>query len=461
MTWFGRATAPLRGVATLLVGIYLVLGGVVAGAYAVLVVGFWQMFTAQALVRPALVVLAAVAAAIALAPPFLGAVRTLEILAARTFLGVDLPVPDGAGPPPSPATRWRAAAWYGLHLTLGAAGTVALLFVAPTVTQLVLDAGGADPGLAGGLLPDVDGPGGAVLSLLAGVLLVVALPYGAWGARVLLRQAAWPLLGPDQSERIAELETVARRSAERGRLARELHDSVGHALTITTLQAAVASRSLDADPDAARRALAAIEETGRAAMADLDHVLGLLRDPGSTGSTSPLRTLADVPRLVDDARGAGGDVILSWGSSGSWGLSGSAGEGGDGAEAFDAVVPRATSREAYRLVQEALTNALRHAPGERVTVRLALEGPALVVEVSNGLRASVASASVAPANGTRRGLTGMAERVRLVGGTFEAGPVDGSPSGVPGSAWWVVRARFGLNAGGAGARGPGTAGSGA
>jgi signal transduction histidine kinase len=339
--------------------------------------------------------------------------------------------------------------------------TVALQIVAPTVTQLVLDAVGADPGLAGGLVPDVDGPGGAVLSMLAAVLLVVALPYGAWAVHVLLRQAAWPLLGPDQSERIAELEAVAQRSAERGRLARELHDSVGHALTITTLQAAAASRSLDTDPDAARRALAAIEETGRAAMADLDHVLGLLRDPGAAGSTAPLRTLADVPRLVDDARRAGGDVVLSWGWAGP-----NSAEAGDGAEALDAAVPRATSREAYRLVQEAVTNALRHAPGERVTVRLVLEDRALLVEVSNPLPVPAASAaSRSSANGARRGLTGMAERVRLVGGTFQAGPVDrsaaGSASGDHGVGRWVVRARFGLSARGAGDQGAGTAGSGA
>jgi signal transduction histidine kinase len=283
---------------------------------------------------------------------------------------------------------------------------------------------------------DVGGLGGAVLSLLAALLLLVALPYAAWAGRAVLRQAAWPLLGPDQSERIAELEAAARRSAERGRLARELHDSVGHALTITTLQAAAAARSLESDPEAALRSLAAIEETGRAAMSDLDHVLGLLRDPDAAaqpggrpdgGPTAPVRTFADVPRLVDDARRAGADVVL---------LDGDVRE-------VDAASPRATSREAYRLVQEAITNALRHAPGEPVTVRTRLVRDALEVEVTNPLPGE------GPASGrsgrTGRGLAGMAERVRLLGGLLAAGPADDDASE---GTRWVVRARFPVGGGG-------------
>jgi len=416
--WLRRATAPVRSVTTLLAGIYLVLGGVVAAAYGVLVVGFVQMMAEQTL-RPSAVVLAVVAAVIVLAPPFLGAVRTLEILAVRTFLDVDVPVPPRSGPAPSAATRWRAAAWYGLHLAMGAAVTFALVVAVPSATQLGLQAAGVDRGPLLGLLPRVDGPGGVVLAILAAILFLLALAYVTALARVVLREAARPLLGPDQSERIAELENAARRADERGRLARELHDSVGHALTITTLQAAAAARQLESDPEAARRSLAAIEETGRSAMADLDHVLGLLRatDGPRQGPLPPTRTLEQLPDLVDDARRAGAQVRLT--------------------TAVVGVVPPAASREAYRVVQEALTNALRHAPGAPVDVHVGTADRALRVDVVNPV-----DGSEAVSRGRRgRGLDGMAERVRLLGGHVTAGPEDGR---------WVVRVRFPLPARGSG-----------
>ncbi len=231
-----------------------------------------------------------------------------------------------------------------------------VLFGVPVATQLVLSATGVEPVLLADWRPWEALP--AWTWLLTAVLVLLAVPYVVALARAVLRQAALPLLGPDQTEQIAELEAAADRAAERGRLARELHDSVGHALTVTTLQAAAAARLLDTDPPAARRALAAIEETGRSAMADLDHVLGLLRAevPGAP-PRAPARTLADLDALLDDARGTGADVRLAR----------------DGAAPPD--VPRAVSQEAYRVVQEALTNALRHAPGEPVAVAVA-PGPA-------------------------------------------------------------------------------------
>ncbi|WP_083259548.1 sensor histidine kinase [Cellulosimicrobium cellulans] len=411
--------APLRSAATVRAGVYLVIGGVVAGAYLVLGAGFVQMFASAQTPRVATTVLAVVSAAIAVTPPFLAPVRALEIAAVRTFLDVDVPTPDGTASPTAP-TRWRAAAWYGLHLVLGAAVLVVVLLAVPVATQLVLSAAGVEPVLLTDWRPWEVVPRWAWAVVAA--LLLVALPYVTVGARALLRQAAWPLLGPDQTERIAELEAAADRAAERGRLARELHDSVGHALTVTTLQAAAASRLLDTDPDAARRALAAIEDTGRSAMADLDHVLGLLRaeaGPGGGGSVrSPARTLADLDVLLDDARRAGADVRLVPGPGG-----------------LDDV-PRATSQEAYRVVQEALTNALRHAPGAQVTVAVAVEqGPPALLRVE--VRNPVGSDGRRRAPGGGRGLPGMRERVRLLRGHLVAGP---GPDG----GTWVVRATFPL-----------------
>ena len=114
------------------------------------------------------------------------------------------------------------------------------------------------------------------------MLLLVGTVYAVAGLGALAATMAPVLLGPSPADRIAALEARERRLAERNRLARELHDSVGHALTATTLQAGAARAVFDSDPEFARRALAAIEEVGRTAMDDLDHVLGVLRDAGDT-----------------------------------------------------------------------------------------------------------------------------------------------------------------------------------
>ncbi|MCO7275052.1 sensor histidine kinase [Cellulosimicrobium cellulans] len=419
-----RVVAPLRSAATVRAGVYLVVGGVVAGAYVTLVGGFVQMFASLQTPRVATVVLALVSAVLVSTPPFLAPVRALEIAAVRTFLDVAVPQPAPGAPPPGAATRWRAAAWYGLHLALGAAVLVVVLFLVPVATQLVLSATGVEPVLLADWRPWEALPPWAWL--VTAVLALLAVPYAVALARAVLRQAALPLLGPDQTERIAELEAAADRDAERGRLARELHDSVGHALTVTTLQAAAAARLLDRDPVAARAALAAIEETGRTAMADLDHVLGLLRADAAAATRggapvrSPARTLADLDALLDDARRTGVDVHLAQD------------------EVLLPDVPRAVSQEAYRVVQEALTNALRHAPGEPVAVAVARgPGSALVVEVRNALGPGTRRRAPGDPGRERRGLAGMRERTHLLRGEVSAGPA-------PDGGAWVVRATFPL-----------------
>ncbi len=408
--------APLRSTATVRAGVLLVVGGVVAGAYAALVAGFAQMFASLQTPRVATVVLALVTAVLASTPRSSrpcarSRSRRRGRSSTSTCRSRDRGRPAGA------ATRWRAAAWYALHLALGAAVVVVVLFGVPVATQLVLSATGVEPVLLADWRPWEALP--AWTWLLTAVLVLLAVPYVVALARAVLRQAALPLLGPDQTEQIAELEAAADRAAERGRLARELHDSVGHALTVTTLQAAAAARLLDTDPPAARRALAAIEETGRSAMADLDHVLGLLRAevPGAP-PRAPARTLADLDALLDDARGTGADVRLAR----------------DGAAPPD--VPRAVSQEAYRVVQEALTNALRHAPGEPVAVAVA-PGPAARWSWRCATRSGRGTRRRAPDGDARehRGLAGMRERAHLLRGEVAAGPA-------PDGGAWVVRATF-------------------
>ncbi|MGH3717224.1 MAG: sensor histidine kinase, partial [Micromonosporaceae bacterium] len=235
------------------------------------------------------------------------------------------------------------------------------------------------------------------------------------------------LLGPSAADRLAEAERRAAQLAERNRLARELHDSVGHALSVVAVQSAAAVRVLDRDPEFARTALGAIGQTARAALTDLDYVLGVLRE--DPAAVTPQRTLADLDRLLDATRLAG--VAVS----------------AERAADLDAV-PAAVSREAYRIVQEGLTNALRHAGQVPVRVALTLAGERLTLSVSNPLRhagqvpvrvaltlagerltLSVSNPlpATAPVSGSGggRGLTGIAERVTLLGGEVTAGPDDG------------------------------------
>ncbi|MFD9247029.1 sensor histidine kinase, partial [Streptomyces sp. NPDC059556] len=209
----------------------------------------------------------------------------------------------------------------------------------------------------------------------------------------------------------------ARRAAEaesRNRLARELHDSVGHALSAVTLQAGAARRVLDggdgADLAFVREALTAIEETTRRTVGELDWVLGLLRqdeqagaarDAGEAGAGGP-GPGPGLDALESLVRGAGPTVALTV----SGGL---------------ATVPEALSREAYRIVQEGLTNAARHAGGEPVSVRLDARTEEWEISMENPLPARP---PVARPNGGR-GLRGIGERARLLGGTAEAGPADG------------------------------------
>jgi signal transduction histidine kinase len=242
-----------------------------------------------------------------------------------------------------------------------------------------------------------------LLPLLA-VAALAAVGYAVAGLGSLAAAMAPVLLGPSVAERVAALEARAVVLAERNRLARELHDSIGHALTVTTLQAAAARQVLERDPAFARRALAAIEDAGRTAAEELDRVLGVLRDDRMP-RPAPRRTLDDVDRLVDEARGAGADVSLT--------VDGAVGE-----------LPAVVSREGYRIVQESLTNALRHAGPVPVTVSVSVRDGLLTIEVDNP------SPRGGPAVGGQRigpgrGLAGMRERIVLLGGALHAAGDDG------------------------------------
>ncbi|MGI5214798.1 sensor histidine kinase [Plantactinospora sp. CA-290183] len=208
----------------------------------------------------------------------------------------------------------------------------------------------------------------------------------------------------EQAER-SELEQ-ARRAVleERTRIAREMHDVVAHHMSMIAVQAETAPYRLAALPDPARSEFSAIAGAAREALADMRRLLGVLRSEPAAPQTSPQPGLAEVPELVEAARRAGMSVTFG------------------GLPATDAGTTAPVGLAAYRIIQEALANAARHAPGGAVRVALRGDERALTVTVDNG------PASAGPPAGTGRGeghgLTGMRERARLLGGTLTAGPTE-------------------------------------
>ncbi|MER7889228.1 histidine kinase [Micromonospora sp. NPDC094482] len=392
------AVAPLVAASTWRRGVFLLLGGVLVLPYVLLAVAFWQLFTGPAVPRLLSVGLLVVAVLIAVVPLLLDGSRALEIAAARALLGVELPDP-APGHRSDRETRLRAALWIATHLTVGGLLMLALLSAVPMALAFIAQQFGVGTELTSeARFGPLDGQDTGWLTL-TGVLLLAGLGYAVAGLGALAASMAPVLLGPAPAERIAALEARATRLAERNRLARELHDSVGHALTVATLQAGAARAVLDSDPEFVRRALAAIEETGRTAMDELDEVLGLLRESdGASGAATPQRSLADLDRLVADTRAAGLPVRAR--------------RVGD-----LAVLPAVVSREGYRIVQEALTNAARHGRGP-VTLRLDAGPDELELELVNELVPGQRRPD--PGRGGR-GLDGVRERVLLLGGQLSAG----------------------------------------
>ncbi len=196
-----------------------------------------------------------------------------------------------------------------------------------------------------------------------------------------------------QAEQGDELRVEQARLAERERIAREMHDVLAHRISLLAVHAGALEVRRDA-PRSERLAAGVIRQSAYEALEELRQVIGVLREPAED---RPQPTLADVPALVEQSRDAGERVELDLAATG---------------------VPAGVGRHAYRIVQEALTNARKHAPGARV--RVAVTGHAeqgLVVEVGNRLRAG---GPVLPGSGT--GLVGLRERVLLAGGRLEHGP---------------------------------------
>jgi signal transduction histidine kinase len=213
-------------------------------------------------------------------------------------------------------------------------------------------------------------------------------------------------------ERTAELERaraeLARRAVaeERLRLARELHDVVAHAISVIAVQSGVGAHVANTQPEEAAKALAAIEATSRAALTELRRLLGVLRQEGEPeGSLAPVPGLADLDALLAEVAKAGLGVRLR-------------------VEGTPSQLPAGVDLSAYRIVQEALTNVVKHAGPARAQVVVGYRDQEVTVEVTDDGRGVVAPTDDGQA-GVGHGLIGMRERVAVFGGDLEAGPRPG------------------------------------
>jgi signal transduction histidine kinase len=206
-----------------------------------------------------------------------------------------------------------------------------------------------------------------------------------------------------ERDRLERAERAVRE--ERSRIARELHDVVAHEMTVMTVQAAAARRVLHKRPAEAAEALAAIESAGHQALTEMRRLLGVLRTDDAAGDLAPQPGIERLGLLVEQMRDAGLAVDLT--------ITGLARD-----------VPAGIDVNAFRIVQEALTNTLKHGgPQARATVRLAFGSDQLSIEVEDDGRG--AAEALADTNGTGQGLVGMRERVALLHGELTAGPRAG------------------------------------
>jgi len=247
-------------------------------------------------------------------------------------------------------------------------------------------------------------------AVFGGVVMFVA-----WyvGRRLRLREERAAELRREQAAEARRIVTE-----ERTRIARELHDVVAHRVSLMTVQAGAAKAVAAEDPEAALRAMGAVEEAGRQALDELRHLLGVLRPETDLDGLVPQPGLADLPRLVEQIRGAGVEVSLA-------------------TDGVSAELPARVDLFAYRIVQEALTNVLKHAgPGAHTEVRLGTDRSGIVIEVlddgqgaDNGVESAVGRQQSDSDRQHRRseghGIVGMRERARLLGGTLDARPRPG------------------------------------
>jgi signal transduction histidine kinase len=325
-------------------------------------------------------------------------------------------------------------AWFGIDLALGLAGFVLVAWRrrAPFSVAMALNLMSAVSGSVGGpatlalvslatrrrwreIIP------AGVVSLAASIVLVRLDPTGAgepWQlttplvAAIVAITIGWGMYIGSRRELLARLreraettesEQAARlaqsRTAERTRIAREMHDVLAHRISMVTMHAGALAYRKDLTPEQVRETAGIIQENSHQALTELRQVLGVLReDPGDADPERPQPSAGDLHELLEEAREAGMNVMSNLGP----------------VEA----IPDPMGRTAYRVVQEGLTNARKHAPDTLVTVALSGgPGEGLTISVRNPLR--IGSSLDVPDSGL--GLVGLTERAALVGGRLTHG----------------------------------------
>jgi signal transduction histidine kinase len=235
------------------------------------------------------------------------------------------------------------------------------------------------------------------LSLFVWSIIAVGLPLGAFALHARAQGAAELEERADRIERERAERTHAAVAAERARIARDLHDVIAHSVTVMTVQGGAARLLLDSDPRRAREPLLVVEETGHQALADMRRLVGIVYEREREPALAPQPGLTDLPSLAGRLRRAGlpTDLVV---------------------EGAPETLPPGVEVAAYRIVQEALTNALKHAGPARARVTVSYEPDALWLEVTDD----------GPGTGEPQpgghGLVGMRERVALYGGELDVGP---------------------------------------
>lgn len=370
--------------------LHLLLGGAAAAALAGIAVAMvFTLLNASGIARWATALLILAAAALVARLLVIPTIRPVEAQLARLLL--DAGVPELSESQDRQA-RLEGAVWAGIVLLTGGACLFLLLLLVPSGVALLLPLGSGEPLQVAGTTYHPDLAGRMGLAVLGVLLVAAAGAVQPLGVRLLRRWApVW--LRPSGDELLAAERARSRDLARSNAVARDLHDSIGHALTAIGVQAEAALVTGRPEP------VAAIRDLAHGAVDDLDRVLGALRD---RTAAAPVHRFAEIGSVADRFPGT---VQID--------LTGDVPD----PEVADA---------AYRIVQEAVTNGVRHGvPPVRAVVVAAADG--VRIEVANAVRAGVTDVRGG------RGIAGMTERAHLVGGTFEAGP-DGSQ--------WRVRAQL-------------------